>query len=524
MSALRLLTAMFDVDTSGAETNLKRLDAGITNAKATLGTIASSVVGAFSVAAIKHFVDEQIELGSKLNDTAEKLGVGTEELQKFQFAAGLSGVEAEGAAQALGFLNKNIGEAIDGGKEQAEVFRKLGVTLKDAQGVRELGDLLPEIADAFEKMASPQERTATAMKIFGKSGAALIPLLKDGGKNLSQLSAEFERLGGGLDDDFIKKADEAGDEIDKLKFAVTGLKSRIAIAVLPTVTEFAKKFQNVIVFARQLTKDTHIVKEGLAALGIVGAAAGIKVAAGWAQFFGLVPKGGSIWKTLLNMGELALIVAGVVLLALAFEDFFTFLRGGQSIIGDVITQFLGFETAKSLISELTGVWKFLSGLFAADIASVKPLIDLFKDLGAQVLPYVVAKFVDIVRVIGGAVAILGAFIKGIAQLSMLDFEGVKKTISATGDLFKKGGILGSSAVMDVSQHAAAVAGATVDTPARLHGSARFGDVNQQNDIRVTVQGGATNAETGRSVANGVRDGLSQAALQQAAAAVPGGGD
>jgi hypothetical protein len=234
MSALRVLAAMFDIDTATATTKLKQLDTGLTTAKGSLTTLAAGVVGAFSLHAFKDFIEDQIELGSKINDTAEKLGVGTDELQKFQYAAGLSGVSAEGAGKALQLLNKNMGEAIGGNKEAVETFAKLKIELKDGQGnVRELGDTLPELADAFSEMGSDQERTAAAMKIFGRSGAELLPLLKKGGEELANLNREFEELGGGMQDDFIKLADEAGDEMDRLKFAMTGLKSRIAVADAP---------------------------------------------------------------------------------------------------------------------------------------------------------------------------------------------------------------------------------------------------------------------------------------------------
>lgn len=524
MQALRVLAAVFDIDTGVAEKKLRAFDGTMKHAKSALATLATSVVGAFSVGMVKNFIQDQIELGSKINDTAEKLGVTTEQLQKFQFAAGLSGVEAESAAQALGFLNKNIGAAITGGAEQADTFRKLGIVLKNNDGVRELNDIVPEVADAFAKLGSDQERTALSMQLFGKSGASLIPLLKQGSGELAKLSGEFDALGGGLDDAFIKKADEAGDEIDKLKFAMTGLKSRVAVAVLPTVTEFAKKLQGMAVFAIKLAKETRIVKEGIALLGVVAAAAGVQAAAGWAKFFGLVPKGGSIWKTLLNMGELGLIIAGVAVLFLLFEDFFTFLNGGKSVIGALIEQFLGLETAKTLLADINSAADLLAGLFATDLGTLAPLVDLFKSLGKEVIPFVLAGFVDMVRVIAGGVVALGAFVKGFAQLTQLDFAGAGKTLSATTKVL--GELLSKSSVGDLAIHAKANAAYVPEAPIMPYYGNRGGgeptSISQTNQTTINVNGGATNAETGRVVAGAVRGVLDANSLRQAAAAVPRG--
>ena len=207
---LRELLASFNVDTGQAVQSLKHLDVGIARAKQTLGALAEAFIGSAIVHGLGEFIEGQIEAGSRVNDLSEKLGVGTEELQKFQLAAGLAGVNSESAAQALGFLNKNMGAALEGNKEAVETFAKMGVALKDGSGkVRELGDVIPEIADSFEKLESNQERTALAMKIFGKSGAALIPLLKEGSAKLVEMNRRFEELGGGMTEEFVKAADEA---------------------------------------------------------------------------------------------------------------------------------------------------------------------------------------------------------------------------------------------------------------------------------------------------------------------------
>jgi hypothetical protein len=512
MSALRLLTAMFDIDTAKATTSLKQLDTGITSAKGALTTMAASIVTAFSISAFKHFITDQIELGSKINDTAEKLGVTTEQLQKFQFAAGLSGVEAEGAGRALQFLNKNLGEAIGGSEEQAKIFKEMGVNLAEVKdGSKGAADLLPQIADKFAAAGSDAERTALSMKIFGKQGAALLPLLKQGSGELAKLAEEFDALGGGMDDGFIKLADQAGDEIDKLKFAMTGLKSRIAVAVLPAVVDFAKKFQGVIVYFQKLTKETHIVKEGLAVLGVVGAAAGLKTAMGWAKFFGLFPKGNAgIVRTLASMGWMGLIIAAVVALALVFEDLFVGIQGGDSIIKNWLQTTLGVEETEQLFKQFGEIVDQIGASFTDMSPSVKALLKSMAEIAMS--PEFIAAVEFCVRLLGAAVAESVAFARAIGKIVTGDFKGAGDALNqGDAQAFGDKGFLGASAWKPYAAPAP-----TVTSPGG--GFQRPGDVTQTNQTVIQVNGAGDPNAVGQRVMAFQRDNQNDNAAALAALA------
>lgn len=523
MNALRTLLTIFDVDTGQASTKLDALDKQVIGVKSTLAQVGKSLLGAFSLHLIKDFVEQQIELGSKLNDTAEKLGVGTDELQKFQFAAGLSGVEADSAAQALGFLNKNVGEALDGNKELAQTFQKLGVSLKDNQGVRELGDLLPEIADGFEKMESGPERTATAMKLFGRAGAQLIPLLKDGSGGLAEMYKRFDDLGLLIDEDFIKKADKAGDEIDVLKTAFRTLKTRIAIEVLPGITDLAIKFQNWTAWTIKLTKETNIVKEAWLIAGAVGSVAAIKTFAGWAKVFGLFNGKKGILENALGLGKFGLIIAAVAALVLAFEDLYTWVNGGQSVIGEFITETFGIEYATKLADQLRGAFESIEGA----VGSVKePLGEVFKllvDISLQALPVVLGLFVDIVKFIAASIEETSAFVNAIGKLAKLDFKGAGKEIQK-GDqkVFGEGGIYG-----DGFQSATLAAFQTQNSgPVRQPTDFQRGEqtIDLDQKIEININGAQDPNATGKAVASNLRGTTANGLQAAAAAGFRGAGD
>src|SRR5207237_10783621 len=56
-------------------------------------------------------------------------------------------------------------------------FQQLGVSIYESNGqLRGESDVMMQVADAFKKMPDGAEKAGLAMKLFGKSGADLIPL------------------------------------------------------------------------------------------------------------------------------------------------------------------------------------------------------------------------------------------------------------------------------------------------------------------------------------------------------------
>jgi hypothetical protein len=131
--ALRELLLSLGVDSTEAVNKLKEVDSKVSKTVGLFGQLAKTAMGAFSVNAVGNFLKEQIALGDHLDKTAIKLGVSTDELQKFQYAAELSGVGADEASQALMFLNRNMGVALGGGAA-AQEFAEFNVALEYADG------------------------------------------------------------------------------------------------------------------------------------------------------------------------------------------------------------------------------------------------------------------------------------------------------------------------------------------------------------------------------------------------------
>ncbi len=417
-SPLREILAFFEITVSDEslkksaaqvtafQKNLKKTGEKVSDFSKTLQNLGQAALGGEIVKSFGEMITGSLEMGSRINDLSEKLGVGTDELQQFQYAAKLTGVDGESAAQALGFLNKAMGESLVAGSPQAKMFSDMHVAVKNADGsVRELSDVIPELADSFAAMGSDQERTAKAMQIFGKSGAALLPLLKQGGKGLEEMNAKFKELGLGLDRDFIKAADDAGDQIDTLKLQFTVLKTKLVAEALPaikTITDFLLKLG---AGAMKLAKNTNIMVVAMGAMAAVTGVAGVGALSKLGKALGLAGEEG-----LLLAGEVLIWIAGFVALALVVEDLYTLFTGGDSVIGRFIDSLFGIGASQDLIEELSYTFGLLwdqikvfgpplMELGAVLMQAFRDSLPYLKEFAATYLPFLVRNFVLLINVV-----------------------------------------------------------------------------------------------------------------------------
>lgn len=69
-------------------------------------------------------------------------------------------------------------------------------------------------------MPDGADKSALAMKVFGKSGMELIPLLNEGSDGITKLTDRARELGLVFDEQAGRNADAFNDGLDELKGAV----------------------------------------------------------------------------------------------------------------------------------------------------------------------------------------------------------------------------------------------------------------------------------------------------------------
>jgi len=333
MSALRELIATFFVEADTHE--LEKADEKVESFVGKLKEVAEVLAGAFAVEKIHEFVESQVAVATGLERTSIRLGTTTTELQALNLAAAESGVGADALANSMRFLNLHLAEASKGGGQAAALFKEAGVAIKDTSGkVRPAGDVLADLADHIASIDDPAKQTQLAMRLLGRGGAELIPLLKGGGAAFEEARKKVVELGGGIDEGFIKQAKQAEEQTADLTFATQGLKTQIAGALLPVALKVVTWLKDVTVKAIEFTKHTNVLSTALIFFGTIASVKALHSLIGLAKEFGLIKP--SILGTVRALLGFALPLVFVGLLYLAFDELYNLLKGNKTLIGDAL--------------------------------------------------------------------------------------------------------------------------------------------------------------------------------------------
>jgi hypothetical protein len=184
---------------------------------------------------------ESINLADDMYKASQSLGIGTEELSRLRYAAELSGLTFEQLQANLGKFNRSLYSAAQGEGAAAGALERLGISATDAQGnLKGTTEVLTEIAEAFKGMPDGVEKSALAMEIFGRSGAAMIPFLNMGADGIRELTAEADRFGVVISEETGRDAEAFNDNLARLSGVVSNLGARVAAELLPHLLRFTE--------------------------------------------------------------------------------------------------------------------------------------------------------------------------------------------------------------------------------------------------------------------------------------------
>lgn len=213
------------------------------------------------------FVNQTVEAAVQAKRLGERVGLTSEAVQELGYAADVSGSSTEGLTVGFQHLARGLEELRTKGTGPAvDAFRSLGISASDA-AIRhgKLDQVIEIVANKFQKMPDGVKKTATAMDLFGREGATLIPLLNKGADGIKELRAEAEKLGIVIDKDGIEKAEHFEESQKKLHATLVGLRNQAVMALLPTLQEMADKvFKWVMANREMLKQKLQQFVEGLA--------------------------------------------------------------------------------------------------------------------------------------------------------------------------------------------------------------------------------------------------------------------
>lgn len=409
--------------------------------------ISGAAIGAGT--ALFAFTKRAADIADSTDKAAQSAGLAIDEYGKLQFVFEQGNVGADQFGVAMKKLNQNIDQASKGTGAGAAIFKQLGVEVKNADGtLRSTGDILKDIADKFQKLPDGPRKSALAVQLFGKAGAAIVPILNDGGKEMQRLEDRAVSLGLVLDKTAGKIGDDFGDALNEVKRSVGGISTQVGLQLAPAFTDAFKTITDVLIANRtEILAFTQTIANqvGPAIKDIINALAGNDTAVVNKNFL-------QIRDTVVAIGQALGIVAGIVNglfgvlteLVQPFVEIFNELFGtkftAQAVVitGVVLTITGAFRLLGTGIKAVGATWSLLVKLFGSNAGIVA--------LAITGILAVIATLQNAIHDVGVAFGDLGAFIAstfgGINLQAVIDAWNAIFTLGlkALIDLFTKFGV------------------------------------------------------------------------------------
>lgn len=193
--------------------------------------------------AITAMTKSAIDNADAMRDMSIRVGVSTETLSAYNYAATQTGTNMESLGKGLKILAKNAADAINPTNEYAKVFDALGIKVTDSGGkLRSLSELIPEIADRFKVMEDGTTKAALAQSLFGRAGLEMTEFLNQGSAGLEKFSERAAELGLIVDSQTAVAADNFNDTLGDLKAVSQGYALHLARELLPDLQSLADRF------------------------------------------------------------------------------------------------------------------------------------------------------------------------------------------------------------------------------------------------------------------------------------------
>lgn len=315
-------------------------------------------LGGLGVAAISKTFSTFLDKASGLQKLANKLGISTEKLSSFAYAAETTSVGIEDLAGYFTKLGERISDAQSGSEEAAEAFRTLGLNVDQLSKMDPVDQMLA-VADAMQTIGDENERLRTLSAVGGDRFQWLSDLMRKGPSGIRSLMDEAKQVGSVLKDDVAGNASRASDAISRGKTAISNAFLAIGAAILPLVGHI-EKVSAVIVMAAGQFRDFVDQNQNLV-IGIAAGAAAMMALGGT-----LLTVGVSIGVTTFAVGGL---VAGIALLAKGIALLFTPLGIAAAILATLTAVAVSVAADagafESWAGNLSAIFRVLSADFLA---------------------------------------------------------------------------------------------------------------------------------------------------------------
>ncbi|OQR30255.1 phage tail tape measure protein [Pseudomonas sp. Bc-h] len=248
---------------------------------------AGNIAAAGSIAGLVALTSSTIDYAREVKNLAQLSNTSVEDFQRLAYGAKSVGVEQEKLSDILKDTNDRVGEFLQRGSgEMADFFKEIAPQIGVTAG--QFANLsgpqaLQLYYTSLEKAGLNQQQVTTYMESMADEATALIPLLRNNGKEFQALGDQAENAGSVISEFNINRLVTAGQAISGLKATFAGVTNQITIGLLPGIEQATDSLQKMQDNggAKQLGETISFLAENV---DVLVAALGGKLAAAFAKF------------------------------------------------------------------------------------------------------------------------------------------------------------------------------------------------------------------------------------------------
>jgi len=304
--------------------------------------LSAMVVAGITAAAgsIYYFTTSTLESTDALNQLARETNTNIEQLQELGYIATVNGSSMGDVEQSVSSLTEALGRAANGEKMYGQIFKDLGIDIRDAKGaIKDATTMLYDLNKAFrDKNLSKQEQAGYIKKL--RLNKRMIQMLGLEGSEMDKLSKKARALG------IVTKeqADATSDMFDAIttaKFVIDGLSNTIALSFMPKITEIANAFTDWKIANNELITDglertVRIIQATIGFVVDIGKAIfhAIDSTIGWGVAIGIVAARFIYLNKAMLLNPIFLMTTAIAGVILALQDLWVAFEGGDSLIAE----------------------------------------------------------------------------------------------------------------------------------------------------------------------------------------------
>lgn len=345
-----------DVSASKALKNVGKV-AGVS--AGVLGGLAAMDLGRKAIGFATDTVNAFGDLGGQTLKLQRYMGGTAEDASRLGHAFTMTGIDSDTAGKSLGILSKHL-------TANDAAAKSLGTAYRDAHGkLLPMGQILPSIAQQFSTMPNGPEKTALAMRLFGRAGVSMLPFLSKGAKGIKELQEQSDALGTTLSGDDLDAVKENTKAKRTWGEAVKGLQVSLGRELYPALTAVTKFLSgSVVPVIRTVVTWIKEHKDAVGlVVGVIGAAiAAFKVWSITMAIFNAIAAANPIGLVVI---AIAALVAGIIYAWNNFEGFrnvvttvWEAIRAAVSTVVDWFTENV-WPTLRAVIGFIVGYYRFL---------------------------------------------------------------------------------------------------------------------------------------------------------------------